>query len=1009
MLSSHAIFIINTGPIPQYDLESPKSADIRDSGSADSVSNGISSALQNSFVGDLESTNAYHAKQANFNLPASELFEPQAGLSARIASMMEYHSIAKTMDTDSIVSELESLFALFVALKQSVSRSQAAAILFLYFKTHCKASVLSSIVKYFEEEFHFPLTDDISVKDSLIFSDSDDDLPHRDDLSEPDNLDFDYTNDDLLYEAHALTELPDWLTLMKDLKTDWTRCIHNHAFKKVSKLISMCASIGLCDLAHFDIDVSGIRIFSIPTYKQHVTAGDLLSSIVDTVTYFIEGGYKCYTTKSLSPFIFSDDEARDVEAEYFAVMDIAPFMRAGTMLKHCEVTESDYDLRLEKLTDKLTSLHAASEGTWEKKLLFDRLRDIRKVRSDFTSFRMDGKLRECPFGAYIQGAPGVGKSVVSAILMRCILESNEFCADDNRMITLKEGDKYMSNMRGYVNGVFIDDIGNTVSEFIEKSPTDTIIELMNNIAAYANMAEVELKAKVPLEPKAVVFTSNLWLSIIAKRYSNEPLSIVRRAGLHIEQIVRPEFATADGRLDSDLVRAHYGGKPPVISDCWTFNVFKPDGNGDRRLLSQIPGKQGIDIYDLIDLCITMSRTHFESQRFVVEMGSNMNQKLDICQTCHRPRGGIKNMCTCCKTCALPLTACSCMHPHALPESISACVDTLIEQVRHFDSPWLRWTNWMPEWVFDNRYFDYFLAISYRNEISEMLFANTCIIWFFLFLSVPTFFVSVAWGLYLCFMSVFMYTFVCARSIMNRRSLLLRRLKRENNLMPVLFKRIRDNHVAKIAALCSVFGVVYTLVKLWRRYRTIPIQGKLEPITEEDVRERDAEVNPWAGSVISKRPVSESSKTTVFKDLLKLVGRNLCYIEIEIDGGRRVCDALFLESNVALIPTHILDKPDLIANFIRSDPCLNGASFKCPLSTRYSVAVPQSDLSLVWVPNGGSFKNLVDYLSIRSVPKAFSTMVYKDSMGEIQHHETYIHSSFIPLLQRHLTVICMISL
>jgi hypothetical protein len=151
-------------------------------------------------------------------------------------------------------------------------------------------------------------------------------------------------------------------------------------------------------------------------------------------------------------------------------------------------------------------LVSTARGPVEKNVLRRKLDALRVWQSSFRQTRVQGGLRESPYSIGVFGGTGVGKSSVANIMMITTLLHNGFRATDDRIITLNESDKYMSNYRSFINGVLLDDIGNTKAEYVEKAPTTLMIQLVNNVRTYANMAEAELKGKVSVEPKVVIGT-----------------------------------------------------------------------------------------------------------------------------------------------------------------------------------------------------------------------------------------------------------------------------------------------------------------------------------------------------------------------------------------------------------------------------------------------------------------------------------------------------------------------
>lgn len=810
------------------------------------------------------------------------------------------------IDSDKVISSLENCIALFFALRSCTDTKGGLAIIFQHLKLYCSGSILKQLVEYLRLEVDIDLFDNQS------------------------------------------TDLPAWLRLLKQSKTDWLTVSNNKAFKKVSTLLSMAAALGLCDLAQLKFDINGIRVFSVPTYKKHINATDLVEAAFDTFLYFVEGGYQCFVDRSLKPFLFSGDEAAQFEQDYFLMLDLAPFMRSGNLENKKGITENDFDKKLNDLIDKADNLYKASTGTWEKKVLFDRLVQLRKIRSDFISYRTDGKMREAPFACYIEGKPGVGKSSITSIAMRIALMANGFDASDERLITLKESDKYDSTYKSFVNGIYIDDIGNTMPKYAQKSPAEKIIELVNNVPTYANMAEAELKGKVPILPKVVNGTSNVPVAKIARQYSQEPASVCRRFPVQLYVRVKSWCATEDGRLDSTKVKEFYGrGNTPPIPDCWEIDIYEPfdDSRNDfRRLVAE-----NVCIYEAGIHIKNRSREHFDNQHDFIDNTANLDQKLVG-------------------------------HPILDDQSNTTNVERLREFVRRaraYDSRWLCWTNYMPESYFDNSLIDSLLAYLNRSEIfrrcsqSTRSWISSCT------LSIILFVINGGAGI-VCF---FICTYLYMRHVMLEKAAVIRYLRDANGAMPIVFKSIRDNHIGYIAAAGTAIGVLYTVVRAMRSYRALDVQGNLQPVTEEDIQERDAEKNPWAGVEVTVPHADNKVMTSTAEQVQNNVFKNLHYLELDVDGKRTYCDAFFWKSNLALIPDHMWKGDEVVGTFYRKAYGTNGASFKANLSRNFAYKLPNTDLVAVWIPNTWSVKDMTPYIAEEQYRSVIATMIWKSRDGQ----------------------------
>lgn len=428
------------------------------------------------------------------SLTTLDQLEPQSGIHNFFSGDLEQEALGL----------IENFVALGTALWDVQSNRQAAAIIFLYIKTHYRKSVLATVKDYLLECGLF----------------TEEEFPDTTVAIDPDT-----------YENQG--KVDDWLSHLKDVQSNWMVLRKSPVFTKISKLISMAAALGLCNLANYSFDIAGIRLFSLPALNKHMSATSFFGACYETVVFFLYGGYECFKTGSFSPLLYEDVEAQKFEEEFFQVQEYSNMARCGNLEKLTGMKENEYSALLDKLIDQSAEYVRACPKGPEKKMISDRHTLLRKIRADFRSYRVSGKMRQAPYAFYLWGGSSVGKSYVSALLSRIILMANDFAATDDKFMVLNEADKYLSTADSSINCIVVDDIGNPKKEFVQVSPAQLIIWLVNSVAYYANMAEVELKGKISLEPKCVAMTSNRDPQDLAREYSNNELSIVRRF-IHIK-------------------------------------------------------------------------------------------------------------------------------------------------------------------------------------------------------------------------------------------------------------------------------------------------------------------------------------------------------------------------------------------------------------------------------------------------------------------------------------------
>jgi len=937
-------------------------------------------------------------------------FSPQIGTVALATAFANIANIKGIPIDDAILNRVENLGALFMAAKDCTTVSGFLSTLFLYLKTHYNKSVANTAAKYLSE-----------------FLDAEFDEQVGEFSAESDKKD----------KNGKEKAKPNWLLLLKDLQENWSLVVRNDGFRKISHVMSLCLALGLCDASNLDFRVGGMKLFSIGAFTKQASAIDLVDACFETVTYFTEGGYACFERGSLKPLLYGDLENEEFEETYAKCFRCHEFARCGNLEKYESMSENDYEALLAQCIDSATRLIRTSKGIVEKNIFRRKVDILRGWQSSFRQTRVQGGLREAPYSIGVYGGTAVGKSTIANIMMVTTLMHNKYCASDDRIITINEGDKFMSNYRSFVNGILIDDIGNTKSDFVEKAPTSLMIQLVNNVRMYANMAEADMKGKISVEPRVVIGTKNVKDSC-ATVYSNEPASITRRDRITITCTVKPEYAVHD-MLNEDKVKAAFPDGTPLIPDLWNITVER-----SFPVQSVIKGQaahvgwevvewSGVPLKDIslpkfIRWVGQDSRKFYANQREIVAKNNNLDKKITICSDCNFPT---PDVCICKKACATYLSkidsrcvagyCAKCEAHHREDESDEEILNNqigellaaaLIPKYRKWDawwqpkvsywtvevekrttkallkrldwletSRWVVWTNWVPQDIVEHKWMKHVIWFTHEKSLRDRIrraYLNHIIVLalcIYCAANVSAYFSYVA----------FLPLVGIAGVVKCEKNRMYTEIAHDNKAMPDIFKMYRDRHVKWITSACLAIAALYAVAQIYKAFKVVPVpQGNIAPQSMEDIVERDSEVNPWAGVKISPMPCSDKSKTTTPDHLERLVQDNLCHMAITMtdNGNTRnfECDAFFPKSNVAIVPRHMWKTDDVKAKFTRHDPSQIGGNFECYLYRKFSIDIPDSDLSVVWVPNGGDWKDLTDYFPSQRFADVPARLTFKQRDG-----------------------------
>lgn len=874
-----------------------------------------------------------------------------------------YLQRSKSTETD-VMNILENVGLLFANLSMCKSKQHALMILLMYLKTHYSTSVLKKCVDFLVESDLFSSADMDSQSVSGYFSSHSDceDLPEWE--------------EDFTAQSGAL---PEWLRILKDTQRCWDSARSSPVFEKVSKLISMLAALGLCELSNFNVDFNGVRVFSIGAYRKHVSAPDLGAAILDTIVFFAEGAYKFFQTGSINHFLYTDQDAQDFDEAYYKIYELSNYVRCGNVSKYGDgsYTENDYDRLLTKTIEQGTIIMRGLKGP-ERTLFGTKYERLRKFRSDFIQYRTSGKLRIAPFGLYLHGDSSVGKSYLSALLMRLILKMNGYSASDELIMSLNASDKFMSNAKAYVNGILLDDVGNTNPNFVQEAFTQRVLDLVNNVPYYANMAELEQKGKMALEPLVVLMTSNVMLDKLASIYSNNVMSIIRRCNIHITVHVKEEYRMNGYQLDSAKVKKDF--EDDSYPDVWEFETFYADNSdvpaGELKPLIN----RKINLKELIALLATRSKEHYVNQKHIIEISQGLADKLELCSSC-----------------SLPTCHCKCERAiveHTLDEQWGFSPKDKAKEAYE----WISKNKWLNKLytILDSfdflRYcekFIYFLQAKdiWNGEGTMRIMGHLstiCTVIGFLFGYFSIFILASV---------ISAFWFYTINFYMKYRRTLERAAK-YRRIVKDVFADVRKRRAAQLFASCVALALA---VKIFRRYYSFwKEQGNLLKPTAEDVATRDAEANPWIGAHVQKVPQSANVQCDQ-NQLMNIVESNLTYARFpKHPDGVGTCNMLFIKSNLAVVPQHIW-YDDLISYEVyhanRVDYSVNeSAAHKRGhgiMSKRSAYFIPNTDLCVVRVAGCGTWKDISKFLPDSSVAKVNASLLYRDMEGHILKMPTYM--------------------
>lgn len=768
-----------------------------------------------------------------------------------------------------------------------------------------------------------------------------------------------------------------WLKYLPNLKDNWEKVRHAPVFGKISTLVSIATSIGLCSVTNLNWSFRGVELFKMNAMSKHHTAMDLVGAVLDTVICFLEGGYQCFKEGSFKPFFFSDDESTKFDELYFPLIEAhehamifnlhsKPVTVKGKT--RC-LNDLEYGQLLDEAIDMAQGLFKSAKGTWQQNIFEKRLDILVKNRAAYNAKRIDGSMRFAPFTVYIWGDSGRGKSSVAQILMADLLRAAGVDPDPKNTAIIKESDKYDSSLKGHTYGIFYDDCGNTNPQFLDKSPTDRILDINNNMTTYANKADLHEKAKIEIRPRVFIITSNLALRCHACIGSMNAFSIIRRADVHLYLEAKPEFAMPDGRLDSHKVFEAFPGDD-MANDVWNFDIYTPRDSahgGNQNGLMHIDGTQNTrkrSLNETLRFCTTACKKHFNAQRALIRKGENLVASRNYCDRCD-----------------LAHSICQCETEEQV--SMAETYEFLRDQIDSIGNGMNSILNYLPRKVFLNNLITnlYCLLnvrslIAFERKLRRILLA-VYLLTFFLSAKLERYQVISLMALSTMFHAL-MYVGLLGRWREDR----IRDLALRMDITSDLFRSIRESKLCKFIASCAVAGIMYKLVCTLQTVASVH-QSVLAPESYDEVCVRDAEENPWASATVEELHVSDRSATMTTDQMIHKISKNLCHATFVENEFQQTCDILALGGNVFLMPYHVWkNRNEMQALIVRNEGNFN-SSFKARVSRSHMTPIRGLDLCIVSITSGGIFSDIRHFFPESLTASGSGLFLYKNRDGKMQ--------------------------
>jgi len=551
------------------------------------------------------------------------VLDPQSG----ICDWSGYTLVNNHLSVDPYLKEAVQVWCLFESLRDSRTKRGMIAAITQYLQAHVKDSLPLYVYRQVMRIDY--ISDWTSDDGHAQIEEMLEEAFGRDAMRE--------TAEELLIldtQDGELHQMP-WHVAMDSAFQNWKEFRHSSISKKVTHLINVIVSSGMCATADLTFKLGNVHLFSPMVIKRQLAAADIFEAFYEAVSGFMKGGWRVFQTGEVSAFFMEEDKIAEFDKMYNELRSLYGYAIAGNLREYTSTDDNEYDKKLKTAIEYGANLlhYIKKDQTFERKYVSDRLERLRDNESEFTQLRTRGGLRVTPFAVCLFGQSGCGKSCLTNLTVNAGLVYNKLSAEKDRIATWADNDKYASSIRSHINAIIFDDFANTKEVFMESSPAYRLIQVINNIKYLAPMADVFLKGKVSLNPYFCVVSSNVE-HLNAAKYSNEPESVLRR--MYHVKVEPKEECCEKGMLCRRKVEALYGRTP--CPDAWKLSVryYAVQNKRYVDLEAMTPvvfeGKEltNIGIHDYLRWVQIASKEHFTEEGQYI---ANQESIPKACETC----------------------------------------------------------------------------------------------------------------------------------------------------------------------------------------------------------------------------------------------------------------------------------------------------------------------------------------------------------------------------------------
>lgn len=264
------------------------------------------------------------------------------------------------------------------------------------------------------------------------------------------------------------------------------------------------------------------------------------------------------------------------------------------------------------------------------------MREVRRMQATNSTEHSVMGMRVQPFGVFICGPPGSGKTNLSGELMRAIGRRMGYPIEDRAKYNWTIGANFQDGLTHTQWTVVFDDIDQNVAPPVAMADNHytAVLKVVNNAPFPVEQSDVALKGKISAKPLLALYLSNFDNARL-RFYSLEHRAFWRRLPYYLRVKARQGYETSPGSgiLDANLVRADPAG------NFLSVDLFEYDPSSTEEVPMRLV-RSGMSKQEVLCYLGPAYERHLEAQReFLLRV-----QGSEFCPVCFGDLGS--GVCPC---------------------------------------------------------------------------------------------------------------------------------------------------------------------------------------------------------------------------------------------------------------------------------------------------------------------------------------------------------------------------